>query len=328
MERRQVLTLIGGVIAWRSACFGAFAQPARQARIGFISAAADAGVREFLDFFREGMAIYGYVEPGALAIEVLLAENAPDRIPAMVDELERRRVDVIVTHGRATWPVVNHAARTIPAVYAFSGDPVSAGFAGGLARPLFNATGVTLMLAEVNGKRMELMREIMPRMRRIAVLGSPLHPGEERERTVAEESARRLGLEVAYHRTSSRDELDRALDALQTNPPEAALLFTDTVILAHRRHILDFMTHHRIPVVTGWSAMAESGALVVYGPRRADAFRRVAYFVDRLLKGAKAAELPIEQPTVMELIVNLESARRLGLDVPRVLVAAADRIID
>jgi putative ABC transport system substrate-binding protein len=333
LRRRQVLALpvsalLGGtVIACATGMRAAAAPAARPARVGFISGLDQAAAADFITALRDGLAAHGYVEPSTLKLDLLFADYAPERLPALLDELERRKVDVIVTHAGATGSVVK-GRRAIPAVYEFSADPVTLGIAADLAHPHFNATGVSLMAPELNGKRLELLHEIVPEIRRVAVVANSLHPGEQLERKVSETQARQLGIETSYFPTSNRAELDRALEGIAAEGPQALVLFSDAFIVENRRHILDFAMRRRLPVVSGWAVMAESGALCTYGPRLFETYRRTAYFVDRILKGAKAAELPIEQPTVLELVVNLKSARTLGLTIPPSVLVRADRVIE
>jgi putative ABC transport system substrate-binding protein len=297
MRRREFITLFGGAAAaWPLAARGA-----GPAHIGFISSLSPAAAADFVDALRGELAAHGYSEPGTLKIVLLFADYVLERIPALIEELEQRRVDVIVTHAAATMSVVK-GHRTIPAVYEFSADPVALGIATDLAHPLFNATGVTLMMAELNSKRLEVLREIAPNIRRIAVIANPQHPGSEFERKDSEAKARQLGMEISFFPTPNREE--------------------------NRKHIIDFAMSRSVPVISGWAIMADSGALCTHGPRLVESYRRVAYFVDRILKGAKPDELPIEQPTVLEFVVNLNSAKALGITIPPVVLARADRVIE
>lgn len=257
----------------------------------------------------------------------MFADNVLERVPALVDELERRRVNVIVTHAAATTSVVK-GYRTIPAVYEFSADPVTLGIATDLAHPLFNATGVTLMMAELNSKRLEALREIEPNIRRIAIIANPLHPGSEFERKDSETKARQLGMEIAFFPTPNPEELDRALGAIETSQLQAMVLFSDAFVVENRKQIIDFAMRRGMPIISGWAVIADSGALCTYGPRLVESYRRVAYCVDRILKGTRPNELPIEQPTVLEFVVNLKTAKTLGITVPPAVLARADRVIE
>lgn len=299
---------------------------AASSRVGFISAGDSAEAASFLANFRADLAQRGRVEPDSLTLDLRFAEGNLDLIPKFVDDLQRRNVAVILTHAAATSLVVK-APRSVPVVYEFSADPVSIGIAADLAHPLYNATGVTLMLAELNGKRLELLRQIVPGLRRVGVLANALHPGQELERAVVEDKARLLGLRVSVFTTRSEAELDAALAALATASPEGMLVLSDAFVVRHRQKILDFAFAYRLPVISGWAVMAESGALCTYGPRLTESYARVGYFVDRILKGALPANLPIEQPTIFELVVNLTTSRRLGAPIPQAVLARADRII-
>ncbi len=265
--------------------------------------------------------------PEALALDLRFADGDFALIPKIVADLERGQAAVIVTHAAATTIVVK-TRRTVPVVYQFSADPVAAGVAADLAHPLFNATGVTLMLAELNGKRLELLQQVLPAMRRVGVLANALHPGQEVERAVVEDKARQLGLRTSAYTTRSEAELDSALAALAAAPPEALLVLSDGFVVIHRRKILEFALARRLPVISGWAVMAQSGALATYGPRLSDAYARVGYFVDRILKGAAPSSLPIEQPTILEFVINLKTARQLGVSIPPAVLARADRVIE
>ena len=326
MRRREFITVFGSAaIAWPIVARAQ--KDTRPAYIGFISGLDSAGAAGFIDAFFQGLAALGYVKPSTLKFDALFAGSDLDRIPALVDELERRRVDVIVTHAAATESVVR-GHRTIPAVYEFSADPASLGIATDLAHPLFNATGITLMLAELNSKRLELLHKIVPDLRHIAVIANPLHPGVELERRDSENKASQLGIKISFFPTANREELDRAFDAIAADLPQAMLVFSEGFVVENRQYILNFAMSWRIPVVSGWAVMAESGALCTYGPRLVESYRRVAYLVDRVLHGAKPAELPIEQPTVLELVVNLKSAKILGLTIPPPVLVQADTVIE
>ena len=325
MHRREFVILGSVAVAWP---LTAWAQKeTKPAYIGFISGLDKAGAATFIAAFRDGLAARGYAEPGTLKIDTLFADSILDRIPALVEDLERRHVDIIVTHASATESVVR-ANRTIPVVYEFSADPVSLGIATDLAHPLFNATGITLMMAELNSKRLELLHEIVPNLQRIAVIANPLHPGVEFERRDSEAKAHQLGIQISFFPTGSRAELDRAFEAIAAGAPQAILVFSEGFVVENRQYILNFAMSRRIPVVSGWAVMAESGAVCTYGPRLVESYRRVAYLVDRIIHGAKPADLPIEQPTALELVVNLKSAKILGLTIPPAVLVRADTVID
>jgi putative ABC transport system substrate-binding protein len=189
-------------------------------------------------------------------------------------------------------------------------------------------TGITLMSAELNGKRLELLREIMPQIGRVAILASPHHAGEELERSNSAEMAQRLGITIQYFPTRSPAELSGAYASMAADPPQAIVVFPDPITFANRQEIVDFASTQHVPVVSGWADFAEAGALFTYGPRLTESYRRLAYYVDRILKGEKPAELPIERPTVFEFVINLKTAKSLGIAVQPALIARADRVIE
>jgi putative ABC transport system substrate-binding protein len=276
---------------------------------------------------REGLAALGHVEPSSLKFDLAFADFKLERIPALVSDLEQSKVDVIVTHAAAT-SIVVLSQRRAPVVYEFSADPITLGIAKNFSHPLYNATGVSLMAVELNTKRLELLRQIAPDVRRLAVVANPLHPGVDKERGYSEAAAQQLGFETLFLPVPNRKELDRALGTLDANIPQALLVLSDGFVVENRSLIINFAMSRRLPVVSGWAIMADGGALCTYGPRLLESYRRTAYFVDRILKGAKPADLPIEQPTVFELVVNLNSAKTLGIAIPQSVLVRADRVIE
>jgi ABC-type uncharacterized transport system substrate-binding protein len=314
---------MGGAAAFPLA---ARAQP-RVARIGWLTAQQASSLAPYVDAFRASLAGLGYEEGRNLVIEFRYGDDAIERVPDLAAELVGLPVDLIVAQGAAV-SVVSTLKLPVPVVYVFSGDPVSAGFAESLAQPRGNMTGLTFMAADLNGKRLEFLREIVPDLRRVAIIANSEHPGEHLERAYSEETAKRLGIALAYFPTRTRDELTQAFDAMAGAPPQAISLFADGFAIQNRHRIMDFAMGHRAPVVSGWRVFAQSGALFTYGPRLAESYRRLAHFVDRVLKGAKPAELPIEQPASFQLVVNLRTAKTLGLTVPPSVLGRADDLIE
>lgn len=300
--------------------------PARVFRVGWIVATSAAASAPLLDPLRKGLADLGYVEGRNLAIEARYADDAPDRIPALAQELLRIPVDVVVTQGSATWSIVK-TVTSVPVVYVFSADPVEAGFVSSLARPSGNATGLTLMSVELNGKRLELLREFLPALRRSTIVANPDHRGEHLEREDSEKTARGLGISIQYLPVHNDAEVDTALLSIATSNSEAIVVFPDPVTIRNRQRIIEVGMARHVPVVGAWAMFAQSGALFSYGPRLTESYRRAAYYVDRILKGTKPADLPIERPTAFELVVNLKSAKTLGITVPRSLLLRADDAI-
>ncbi len=325
MRRRDFITLCGAVTALPANLRAA--QAVGSAYIGFISGLDKSAAADFLNALRDGLAAHGYSEPGTLKIEERFADFKPDRIPSLVDELEQKRVGLIVTHAAATLPVAT-GQHHVPVVYELSADPPSLGLAADLAHPLHNATGVSLMLVEMNGKRLELLHEIAPQVTRVAVVANPLHGGMQLERNDFEAKGKQLGIAVSFFPTHNRAELDEALSRLADESPQALVAFSDAFIVDNKNYIINFAMSRRLPVISGWAVMAETGALCTYGPRLIESYRRTAYFVDRILKGETPAELPIERPTVFELVVNLNSAKTLGITIPNSVLVRADRVIE
>jgi putative tryptophan/tyrosine transport system substrate-binding protein len=236
-------------------------------------------------------------------------------ISGLATQLVQIPVGVIMAQGAAV-SVVNRLNLPVPVVFASSGDPVSAGFAQSLARPGRNLTGVTFMAAELNGKRLELMRDFIPDLRRVAIVANPEHPGEHLERDYSETTGRRLGMDVDYYPTRSTGELAAAFAKMAANKPQAISLFADGFAIQNRESIINFGLSHKVPVISGWPVFAESGAICTYGPRLTESYRRMASYVDRILKGEKPSDLPIEQPTQFQLGINLRTAKALGITVP------------
>jgi putative ABC transport system substrate-binding protein len=323
----QRRTLLISAIAAALPEFAVAETAQRLARIGWVTAQQASSLTPYVEAFRSGLADLGYIEGRNLILVLRYGDDNLERVPELAAELVRVPVDLIVSQGAAD-VLINKLDLPVPVVYAFSGDPVAAGFAESLARPHANMTGLTLMAPELTAKRLELLREMIPDLRRVAILFYPEHPGQDIERAYSEGTAQRLGIALTYFATSTSDDLHRALAAMAVEPPQAISLFADGFAVQNRERIFDFTTNRRIPVISGWPIFAESGALCTYGPDLAVSYRRLAYYVDRVLKGAKPAELPIEQPTKFELVLNLRSARKLGLTIPETILVRADRVIE
>jgi putative tryptophan/tyrosine transport system substrate-binding protein len=326
MKRREFLTLMAGSLA--GALPAARAQgAAKMVRVGWLTAQREASLTPFLSALRSALADLGYAEGRNLSIEYRFGDDQLDRVPALAAELVERSVDLILAQGAAVATAAK-LSLPVPLVYVFSGDPVSAGFADSLARPRGNMTGLTFMAAEFNGKRLELLRDTIPDLRRVAIVANPAHAGEHLERNYTQEYGRQLGLTTDYFATRTREELDSAFAAMARNPPQAISLFADGFAIQYRQSIIDFGLGQRIPVVSGWAVFARSGALFTYGPHLSSSYQRLAHYVDRIVKGARPSDLPIEQPTKFELMINLKTARMLGLTVPPPLLATADEVIE
>ncbi|MBI5323584.1 ABC transporter substrate-binding protein [Bradyrhizobium sp.] len=325
MKRREFITMLGSAAAlWPVA---AFAQQPRKRHLGWLTTAPAGDVSPFLDALRAGLAAQGHVEGRNLTITARYADGDISRVPGLAEELAKLPVDLIVTQGTATRQLISTSA-AVPVVYVFSADPVLAGLAESLARPGRRMTGITLLSAEMNGKRLELLREILPQIGRVAIVASPTHAGEELERKNSIEMAEKLGIAIQYYPTPTTEALRAAFIRMTLDPPQALVVFPDPITFTNRRPIVDFANGLRVPVISGWADFADSGALCTYGPRLVESYRRLAYYADRVLKGDNPAELPIERPTAFELVLNLKAAGTLGIQFPPALLARADRVIE
>lgn len=325
MKRREFIAFFGSAAAaWPLV---AHARQPKVSHVGWLTTAPAGEVNPFLEALRAGLAALGYIEGRNLTITARYADGDVGRVLPLAEELTRLPVDLIATQGTATRLLLK-ISTIVPVAYVFSADPVLGGIADSLARPGRNMTGITLMSAELNGKRLELLREIMPQIGRVAILASPHHAGEELELSNSVEMAQKLGIAIQYLPTPSLAELRSAYASMAADPPQAIIVFPDPVTFANREQIIDFAITRRVPVVSGWADFAEAGALCTYGPRLTESYRRLAYYVDRILKGEKPAELPIERPTVFEFVVNLKTAKALGIEVQPALIGRADRVIE
>jgi putative ABC transport system substrate-binding protein len=300
------------------------AQGTKVRRIGFISFAA---APPFYDAFRAGMADLGYVE-GKNVLYHARFGGGDQRLEDIAAALVKERPDLVVAAGGPAVRAVRIASADVPMVFSFSGDPVAAGFARGLAQPGNNSSGISLLSLDLVGKRMELLKEAMPQVKSVAILANPDHPGEQLERKAAIASANALGLQNRYFQAQSVTELDAALAAIAKAGVEGLVVFPDALTISQRRRIADAALNANLPSVSGWGEFVDAGFLMSYGPNLRASYRRLATFVDKVLKGANPGSLPIELPTVMELVVNKRTAAALKHDMPRAIILRADRVIE
>ncbi len=304
----------------------ALAQPGPP-RIGWLTAQRPESLAHFIPALRAGLAERNLVEGRDLVLDFRFGEDDPARVPALLDELVRLPVRLLLVQGAAVAPVLR-ARPPVPVVFVMSSDPVAAGLAGSLARPPPGLTGITFLSAELNAKRIELLRELHPGLARLAVLSNPAHPGEALERAEAAAAADRLGVAARFHHMRSAAGLEQALAAIAAEGAQGLSVFADGLALQNRAAIARFAIAQRIPLVSGWRAFTEAGALLTYGPRLEDSYRRLAHFVARILRGARPEEMPIEQPRVFELVVNQRTAEAIGLAVPTSVLARADLVLE
>lgn len=326
MNRRRLLVGLASAVALRSA--PARAQSAAKHRVGYLSSSSRSDTAASFGALLEELRALGYEDGRNLAVDARWADYSAERTVSLAQELAALRPALIVTQGGGAHPAMG-LSPPVPVVFLQSGDPVEAGLADSYARPGRNATGVSLLALDLIPKRVELLQQLLPKLRRIALLANPQHPGEQRELAATRAAAEHLRIEVSLYRQARNPaELDVALGAVATARPDAALLFSDALMLGQRRMLSDFFLKHRMPSVAGWATFAESGHLLSHGPDQLAAWRRVASFVDRVLRGARPADLPIELPTVIETVVNRRTAAAMGLTVPPTILARADRVID
>jgi putative ABC transport system substrate-binding protein len=277
---------------------------------------------------REGLRELGYVEGQNIAIEWRWARGKLERLPDLAAELVQLKVDVIVAATTAGAQAAQKATRTIPIVMGFVGDPVALGLIANLARPGGNITGLGVPTAEMAGKRLQLLREVAPTAARIAALRDPGQPGISAELRGTEAAARVLGVQLQVLEARSTGELDRAFAAIARERAAGVLISPSTTLFANRAHIAQLAIKHRLPTSAWVRELTEAGCLMSYGASNSDVARRAAYFVDKILKGAKPADLPVEQPTKFELVINMKTAKELGLTIPPLLLGRADQVIE
>jgi putative ABC transport system substrate-binding protein len=281
-----------------------------------------------VDAFRQGLGEFGYTEGQNITIEYRWAEGKYDRFPDLVADLVRLKVDVIVTAGTPGALAAKQATKTIPIVMAVAADAVGAGLVASLARPGGNVTGSTTIAQELEGKRLELLREVVPRLSRVAVLWNPANPVQPiiLKQTQLAAPALHLRLEPIVGVSGVR-ELEGAFATISRVRPDALILLADRFLLAERTRIVEFAAKRRLPTMYPYREMVKAGGLMSYSPSYPDLFRRAATYVDKILRGAKPADLPVEQPIKLELVINLKTAKALGLTIPQSLLRRADEVI-
>jgi putative ABC transport system substrate-binding protein len=299
----------------------------KTARIGYVSLRS--GPEPHDEAFRQGLRELGYVEGQNISVEYRWADWKPDRIPALAEELVRLKVDVIVSAGGGTVTVlaVKKATKTIPVVFVTGGDPVSTGLVASLARPGGNLTGVSFLTSELNAKRLELLKAAVPGVSRVAVLANPVNPGTAGWLKELEGAARALKVKLQVLEARDPQAIDGAFAAMKRERAGALLVRNDPMFFAQRERIVSLAAKSRLPGIFEWREFAEAGGLLSYGTSVADMYRRLASYVDKILKGAKPADLPVEQPTRFELVINAKTAKALGLTIPPSFVLRADHVI-
>jgi putative ABC transport system substrate-binding protein len=325
--RRELLIALGaGALAWGGAVRAQ--APAKVRRIGLLSPISPSDTALWHQAFRLGLRDLGWVEGKNISIEYRYAEGRHDRLPDLAADLVRLKVDIIVATVTSDALAAQKATTAIPIVVAGGGDPVAFGLVESLARPGGNVTGLSQMSLELAGKRLELLKELVPKLSRVAVLWNPQGATSTLNWKEIQLPARQLGVQLHSLEVRSSNEFDKAFEDATRARAGAIFIMPDPVNAANLKRIAGLAATSRLPSIFHLTEFADAGGLAAYGPDRADMFRRAATFVDKILKGAKPADLPIEQPTKFELVVNLKTAKAIGITIPQSVLFRADRVIE
>jgi len=316
-----ILVLLVGCVG-----MGEAQQQAKVAKIGWLGVRPDDSTTSF-ELFRRALRALGYVDGKNITFEYRSADNKFDRLPALADELVRLKVDVLVTSSTPAALAAKNATRTIPIVFLNVADPVAAGLVDSLARPGGNITGLTNIAPVLAGKRLELLKETIPKLSRVALLWNPQASGSTQQWKESQLAARELGLQLHSMEVTSADKYESAFKEAAKAHSAALAVTASALAASNRKLIVELATKNRLPAIYARGDYVESGGLMSYGADQAELYRRAAVFVDKILKGAKPADLPVEQPTKFELIINLKTAKQIGVTIPPNVLARADRVI-
>jgi putative ABC transport system substrate-binding protein len=302
-------------------------QPKKVPRIGYLGATSRSTNPARIEAFRQGLSELGYVEGKNIVIEYRFAEGKLDRFPALASELVRLKVDVVLTGGPIATRSAKQATATIPIVMAYDDDPVGSGFVTSLARPGDNITGLSTLAPEISGKQLELLKEVVPKVSRVAVLGNAIQPGNPQALREINLVADAFGVQLQYLEIQAPKDIETAFQAASKGRADAILVMASPITFSQRRQVADLAVKVRLPTIYSRPEYVEDGGLVFYGVSYTDLFRRAATYVDKILKGTKPDELPVEQPKKFEFIINLKAANQIGLTIPPNVLARADRVI-
>jgi putative ABC transport system substrate-binding protein len=323
MRRRTFIAILGAAAAWPAAARAQ--QPARIPRLGVLlysTRQEDPQAREL----QQGLRDLGYIDGKNISIEYRFADGKPERLPDLAADLVGLKPDVLFPIGGDVAPFVSKATQTIPIVFVMSADPLQLGLVASLAQPGGNATGFTFLQDELASKRLELLKEVAPRISRLAFLSNPDHPDNELQ--VAQRAATALGVHLQPIEMRGPGDLDGALRALTQASVDALYVVASRQTVASIPRIVDFAAKDKLPLVGGWGAWAQAGGLLSYGPNVGAVVRNAATYVDKIFKGAKPGDLPVQQPTRFELLINLRTAKALGLSIPESFLLRADKVIE
>jgi putative tryptophan/tyrosine transport system substrate-binding protein len=302
-------------------------QPTKMARLGFLGATSSDAVAKRVEAFQQGLRELGYVETKNIFIEYRWADGQFDRLPKLAADLVRLKVDIIVTAGPIQTPFVKKATSSIPIVMAFDNDPVGNGFVDSLARPGGNITGLSTLAPEIGQKRLELLKEIVPRLSRVAVLGNSSEPGNEQMLRETKKAETQLKVMLQYLDILDPKDIEKAFRNASKGRAESVLKLTNPIATQHRAEIIKLAEEYRLPAIYDRAEFVDEGGLMSYGVSSTDLFRRAATYVDKILKGRKPADLPVEQPAKFELEINLKAAKQVGITIPQSVLFRADKVI-
>ena len=326
-HRRKLLFALGGSALL--APLGSFAQQAKQTVVvGVLRSADQASGQYLIVAFRQGLRELGYIEGRNLALELRFADGKTERLAALAEELVRLKVDVILASDTPATIAAQRATRVIPIVMASTSDPVGSGLVASLAHPGGNTTGFSNMASDVSPKRLEMLIALIPNLSRVAVLLNSKNPATRAELKGLEEANQRVALKLLALGVETPDQIERAFTAMVQQHAQGVVVTTDSFLSQQRSQIATLALKHRIPSLCGSSRHAEAGSLVSYGRDSAELYRRAATYVDKIVKGARPSDLPIEQPTTIELVINMKTAKALGITIPESMRVRADRVIE
>jgi putative tryptophan/tyrosine transport system substrate-binding protein len=327
MNKRKLGSFALSVMLLALCCSASAQQPKKTSRIGLLSGSGPATNPVYLEAFRQGLRELGYIEGENILLEYRWAEGKFDRLPGLAAELIGFRADIIVTIGTQATLAARQASNTIPIVVAGAGDLVGTGLVESLARPGGNVTGSTNIDPDLSAKRLELLKETIPKLSRVAILYHGGPGGDEDELQETQAAAKRLKVQLQSYRVQNESEFERAYAAMTKQRADALIIFHGTFTSFHRRQLVDLAARNRLPTMCGQPPWSEDGGLISYGHDRRHQYRRAAHFVDKILKGTKPADIPVEQPTKFELVINLKTAKQIGLTIPPNVLARADKVI-
>jgi len=325
--RKKVIGLTLGATVFALSVSVEAQQPKKVPRIGFLTATSASSQAPRLEAFRQGLKDLGYFEGKNITIEYRFAEEKLDRVANLAADLVHLKIDMIVTGGGTSTRAAKEATATIPIVMGFDNDPVGSGFVASLARPGGNITGLSTLAPEISGKQLELLKEIVPRLSRVAVFGTSTRSGNAQALREIELAAGTLGVQLQYLEVLGAKDIEALFRAASKGRADAVLALASPTLLLQRTQIADLAVKNRLPAIYDRAEFVEDGGLMTYSVSITDLFRRAATYVDKILKGAKPADLPVEQPTKFELVINLKTAKQIGLTIPQSVLYRADKVI-